>query len=356
MKPCTAPRPAICVTWRGSTAAPACAPRSKCSSSGTSSSPGNSSRKTSSTRPPCSSYASASSTAHRPRPRPCRRCETPCRRGFIGRPSASAACRCPWSRRPCCWGATCGWVWRITSTWRRAYSPPTPNWWSGRWRSWSCWARGCNRPRTRASAWVSPLSGPRSPPGECPQRSEPTRRGQLFTRGVGRPQRFAAGDERSRRQLLEAAGFCEQESLSGNAPQRQERRDLGLELDSLRYRVESERLAQRDDRARQLRPIVGLGQSPHDTAIDLQNVDGEAVQVGQRRVTGAEIVDGEFDTERLQALESLQVCVGVVHGRAFGQLDDEITGLKSGFTQRLRDIVHQLAVLQVAARDIHGQP
>src|ERR1700704_5631616 len=356
MKCCTAPRRAMCVTWLRSTAAQACAPRSKSSSSGTSSSPANSSPKASSRHPPCSSCVWASSTAHRPPPRPCKRCGTPCRRGFTGRLLASAGCRCPWLRRPCCWGATCGWVWRTTSTLRRACPRPTLNWWSVRWRSWNSWARGCNRPHKHASAWASPLRGSRGPPGECPQRFEPTRRGQLFARGVRGPQQVTAGDERTARQLLEGTGFCEQEPLSGDATQRQERCDLGLVLDSFRHRVESEGLSQRDDRTRKLRPIVGVGQPAHKGTIDLQNVDREAVQVGQRRVTGAEIVDCEFDTERLQALESLQVRLGVVHGRAFGQLDDEIAGLESGFTQRLRDIVHQLAVLQVAARNVHGQP
>ncbi len=163
--------------------------------------------------------------------------------GFTGRPLASAGCRCPWLPRPCCWAATCGWVWRITCTWRRACPRPTLNWWNARCRSWNCWARGCNRQRKRASGWVSPLCGPRSPPGECPQRFEPTGRGQLFARGVRGPQQVTAGDERTGRQLLEGAGFCEQEPLSGDATQRQERCHLGLVLDSFRHRVESEGLA-----------------------------------------------------------------------------------------------------------------
>ena len=55
--------------------------------------------------------------------------------GRPGPASASAARRCRWSLRPCCWAATCGSAWRTTSGWTRACRRATAAWWSAPSRS-----------------------------------------------------------------------------------------------------------------------------------------------------------------------------------------------------------------------------
>jgi hypothetical protein len=102
-------------------------------------------------------------------------------------------------------------------------------------------------------------------------------------------------------------------------------------------------------------PIVGVGETTDEGAVDLQYVDREAVQVGERGVAGAEVIDRQSHAEGLDAMETLEVGSGVIHGGALGQLDHPVVRLEPGFEQRLRDILYQLAVLQVTAGDVDRQ-
>src|SRR5207244_8374324 len=135
---------------------------------------------------------------------------------------------------------------------------------------------------------------------EGPQRLEATRRGERLARGVRRPQGVAACHERAVQQLIERAGPGEQETLTGDATERQERRSLLVELYALRHGVESERLAEGHHGAHELGPGVRIGQSAHEGTVDFEDVDRETMQVGERRVAGAEIVDREPDAEGLR--------------------------------------------------------
>ena len=45
---------------------------------------------------------------------------------------------------------------------------------------------------------------------------------------------------------------------------------------------------------------AGLFKLQHKAAVDLQTVNRKLAQVAQRRVAGAEVVDGDGDTERTQ--------------------------------------------------------
>src|SRR5439155_1078126 len=191
---------------------------------------------------------------------------------------------------------------------------------------------------------------------EGPQRLEATRRGERLARSVRRPQGVAACHERAVQQLIERAGPGEQEALTTDATKRQERRSLLLELYALRHGVESERLAEGHHGAHELRSAVRIGQPAHEGTVDFEDVDRETMQVGERRVAGAEIVDRKPDAEGLQAAESLEVRVAVVHDGALGELDDEIVRLESGFTQRLGDVMYQIALFEVAGRDVHREP
>src|ERR1700733_3333323 len=144
-------------------------------------------------------------------------------------------------------------------------------------------------------------------PAGVAQRPEASGGGQLLARGMRGPQRIAARDERARGQLGERAGLGEQEALSGHAAERQQCRDLRLQLDAFGDRVEAERLAERDDRPRQLRAVFGARQAADEGAIDLEDVNRKTMQIRQRGIAGAEIVDREAHAERLETVKALQV-------------------------------------------------
>ena len=58
-------------------------------------------------------------------------------------------------------------------------------------------------------------------------------------------------------------------------------------------------------------------------AIDLQDVDREAVQVGQRGIAGAEVVERQAHAEHLQGAEGLLELRRVIQQQALGDLEDQ---------------------------------
>src|SRR6202008_989717 len=109
-------------------------------------------------------------------------------------------------------------------------------------------------------------------PGHGLQRLEASGRRQFLAAGLRIPQGVAPRDERALREMLERARLGEQEPLPGHAAEREESGDLRLVLDALGHRLEPERLAEGDDGARELRPIVAVGQAADEGAVDLEDV------------------------------------------------------------------------------------
>src|SRR5688572_8475359 len=88
-------------------------------------------------------------------------------------------------------------------------------------------------------------------------------------------------------------GAGEEEALPTVAVLALEPVELGAVLDALGESLQSERLAQLDEAVDQRTRLVRVGDGVDERTIDLQRVHGELAQVGQRRVAGAEVVDGE---------------------------------------------------------------
>src|SRR5258708_23070690 len=55
-------------------------------------------------------------------------------------------------------------------------------------------------------------------------------------------------------------------------------------------------------------------------------------------------------------MQPLEIRIDVVHHGAFGQFDDEVLRLEPGHLECHCDVVNQLTVLQVAARNIDRYP
>ncbi len=63
---------------------------------------------------------------------------------------------------------------------------------------------------------------------------------------------------------------------------------------------ELERLAEPDDGASQRRAVGAVADLLDERLVDLEDVDREALQVAERRIAGAEVVDGEPHAQRLE--------------------------------------------------------
>jgi hypothetical protein len=81
------------------------------------------------------------------------------------------------------------------------------------------------------------------------------------------------------------------EALPELATQLEQSPCLLLMLDALGHGVELERPREVDDRARDRALVRAAAQPVHERLGDLEHVDRQLLEVTQRRVTGAEVVD-----------------------------------------------------------------
>ncbi len=105
---------------------------------------------------------------------------------------------------------------------------------------------------------------------------------------------------------------------------------------------------------------MGLGivtEAGDEGSVDLQLIHRKLVEMAERGVAGAEVVDGDANAERLQLLERGSHCRLIGHDHRFGDLEREQRGLKPAQVQGSGYIVHDLGVSQLPSRDVdvHGE-
>ena len=79
---------------------------------------------------------------------------------------------------------------------------------------------------------------------------------------------------------------------------------------------------------------------------------GKALQVAQRRVAGAEIVDRQAQAQGGQLLQPARRLGRVAHDHALGQLELEQVGRHARFLDRGGDRGHQVLLLELPGRDV----
>src|SRR4051795_7708135 len=93
-----------------------------------------------------------------------------------------------------------------------------------------------------------------------------------------------------------AFGLAEKVTLADIAAGGHDGRQLVRRLDAFRDDGHAEGVAQGNDRAENSAALRAVGVA-HERLVDLEDVGRKLVQVRQRRVTSAEVVDGNLDTE-----------------------------------------------------------
>ena len=112
--------------------------------------------------------------------------------------------------------------------------------------------------------------------------------------------------------------------------------ELARGLDALGHRRDAQRPGDGHHRADQARVRAVLVEAVHEAAVDLDLVDRQLLEVGERRVPGAEVVDGHPDTARAQGGEHLGDEVHVLHHGRLGQLDAQRRGRRAGGGESVR--------------------
>ena len=90
----------------------------------------------------------------------------------------------------------------------------------------------------------------------------------------------------------------------------------------------------------------------HEGLVDLDRVEREALQVGQRRIAGAEIVERQAGAELAHPRQHLRRVFRVLHHQALGHLELQRAALDVGAHQHRLHVVDQVVAQQLPARHV----
>src|SRR5919108_334184 len=127
-----------------------------------------------------------------------------------------------------------------------------------------------------------------------------------------------------------------------------------LRLDAFGHDREPEVAAEVDRRADDRRVARVVAHVHDERAVDLDRLHGQPLQVGERRVAGAEVVDREPQAHLVQPREHAAHAERVGEDRALRDLELELVGADPVLLQQLCDPVRQLEVEQVGNRQVDG--
>ena len=97
-------------------------------------------------------------------------------------------------------------------------------------------------------------------------------------------------------------------------------------------------------------------QAVDEAAVDLELVDRQVFQIGQRRQPGAEIVDRDRHTPVTQLVEQAQVLFDVVDQGVLGELDLQALRRAAGGIDGAAVLLQQHVATELAGRHVDGNP
>src|SRR5687767_11814416 len=102
--------------------------------------------------------------------------------------------------------------------------------------------------------------------------------------------------------------------------------------------------------------VVAVGCEPgNKRAVDLQVVQWETVEITERRVACAEVVDTQLDAKRTQLLEHQRRSLSILHYHALRDLEFQAVRIQLAVFQRLFDSFEQIRLFYLSPRQIHAQ-
>ena len=91
-----------------------------------------------------------------------------------------------------------------------------------------------------------------------------------------------------------------------------------------------------------------------ERTVDFERVDGKFVQVAERRVAGAKIVEIDLHAEVAKAVEHLRRLSRIVHERRFGDFEPQITWRDPSLQHRIFDEAHKALLHQLPRGYVDG--
>ena len=101
--------------------------------------------------------------------------------------------------------------------------------------------------------------------------------------------------------------------------------------------------------------IVGIGQDvAHKALVDLELIQRQALEVGQRRVAGAKVVQRERDAVALELEHLLNRVFHILQQQAFGQLQLQFARIGAGVGNGVQHALHKIALVELPGADVDG--
>jgi len=113
-------------------------------------------------------------------------------------------------------------------------------------------------------------------------------------------------------------------------------------------------MGQRDERLHDGRGARGDEHVVHERAVDLDMRDRQPVQVAQRRIAGAEIVQRNADAMRLERIHLGDDVVDIAHQHALRQFQFQQEGIGARFGQQGDDAGDKTGLAHLACADVDG--
>jgi hypothetical protein len=145
------------------------------------------------------------------------------------------------------------------------------------------------------------------------------------------------------------------EALAEGAAEALQLAGLGLLLDAHGDHLEADQVGDAEDGVGQGRLLGPVEQAVDERLGQLQRVHGEALEVGQGGVAGAEVVDGQVDAEGPEAAEAVQHRPLVGGEDALGDLQHQLARVEAGGVERAGHVLEQVGLLELADRQVDAE-
>src|SRR5690606_35615742 len=133
-------------------------------------------------------------------------------------------------------------------------------------------------------------------------------------------------------------------------------RQLAVLLHPFGHYLQDHAVRHGDDGAHYGRVQATLIQLVDEGAVDLQAVDGDVLEIGQRRVTGTEIVHGQLDPLFFLGSEVVRNSAALFQQHALGQLQLQQMGGQTHLLQYLGHLGGKPGLTQLLHRHVHRHP
>ena len=123
-------------------------------------------------------------------------------------------------------------------------------------------------------------------------------------------------------------------------------------LDPFRHRFDAEAAAEPDHRAHD-RGALGAGRElVHERPVDLDLVEREHVQIGQRRIAGAEIVEYDRHAELLEPVQRREIVFVVLEQHRLGDLQLQARRRQAGIGERAGNDRREIALAELRRGEV----